>query len=156
MTSPSRVVLFLAAVLLAAPARAQVSVSIELPSIRFEVAPALVTVSPGIQVVENYRDEVYFVDGWYWVRRDSRWFRTRNHRGGWVVVERGVPPGLTRLPPGKYKHFKGKKGAGNAKHAPGHKVRKAEGKKADAKKSEGKRKSEGKQKGPGKGPSHSH
>jgi hypothetical protein len=93
------------------PARAQVSVQIAVPApaIRFEVAPPLVVVSPGVQVVPEYEEEVFFVDGWYWHRSGPYWYRTRDYRGGWVVVEqRYVPVALVRIPPGHYKHYKGK------------------------------------------------
>lgn len=103
----------LVAALAAPPALAQVRVDVQipLPTIRFEVAPPLVVVSPGVQVVEDYGDEVFFVDGWYWCRRDTHWFRTRDHRGGWVVVDRRyVPATLVKVPPGHYKHYK-KRGA---------------------------------------------
>jgi len=88
---------------------AQVGVKVEvvLPTITFQAPPALVVVEPGVQVVEDVDDEVFFVDGFYWCRRDGRWFHTRTHRGAWVVVEdRGVPVTLVRLPPGKYKKWK--------------------------------------------------
>src|SRR5262249_43061779 len=68
------------------PARAQVSGQIAVPPIRFEVAPPLVVVSPGVQVVPEYEEEVFFVDGWYWHRSGPYWYRTRDYRGGWVVV----------------------------------------------------------------------
>ena len=90
-------------------ARAQVNVEIAVPTIRFEVAPPLVVVSPGIQVVPEYEEEVFFVDGWYWYRSGPYWYRTRDHRGGWVLVERRyVPATLVKIPPGHYKHYKAK------------------------------------------------
>lgn len=90
-----------------AVALAQVHVDIQLPSIRFEAAPPLVVVAPGVQVVPDYDDEVFFVDGWYWCRRDGHWFRTRDYRGGWVVVEsRVVPAALVKIPPGHYRKYK--------------------------------------------------
>lgn len=90
---------------------AQVRVEIGLPVIRFEVAPPLVVVAPGVQVVEDYDDEVFFVDGWYWVRRDQHWYRAHDHHGQWVVVEHHhVPASIVRLPPGQYKKFHGKHG----------------------------------------------
>jgi hypothetical protein len=83
--------------------RAQVTVDIR---VGFPTPPPLVVVSPGIQVVPDYGEEVFFVDGWYWLRRDTVWYRTRDHRGGWVVVQpRYVPASLVRLPPGQYKHW---------------------------------------------------
>jgi hypothetical protein len=66
-----------------------------------------VVVEPGIQVVEDHDDEIFFVDSWYWMRRDGHWFRTRDHRGGWVVAETpGVPAALVRVPRGHYKRYK--------------------------------------------------
>ncbi len=86
-----------------ATAQASVDVHFDLPV----VLPRLVVVSPGIQVVPDMDREVFFVDGWYWVRNDGGWVRSRDHRGGWVVVPgRRVPPGLARIPPGRYKHWK--------------------------------------------------
>jgi|GEM_PF-1816844 hypothetical protein len=88
-------------------AQVNLQVQIGAPAIRFETAPALVEVSPGIQVVPDYDHEVFFVDGWYWYRSGPTWYRTRDHRGGWVVVHRReVPRGLVRIPPGRYRHYK--------------------------------------------------
>jgi hypothetical protein len=64
-------------------------------------------VQPGIQVVPDYDEEVFFTSGWYWLRRDESWYRTRDYRGGWVVVPRhAVPVALYRMPPGHYKHWR--------------------------------------------------
>lgn len=95
--------LSLAAFLVPALARAQASVDIR---IGFPAPPPLVVVSPGVQVVPDYQEEVFFVDGWYWARRDAVWYRTRDYRGGWVVVgPRYVPAALVRIPPGHYRHW---------------------------------------------------
>jgi hypothetical protein len=104
-----RVTVLLALTVPAAPAAAQVQVQVTaaLPSIRFEVAPPLVVVREGVQVVPEYEEEVFHSGGWYWHRRHDVWYRTRDHRGGWVVVERRyVPVALVGEPPGKYKHWK--------------------------------------------------
>jgi hypothetical protein len=100
------------------PAPAQVSVSIhfDLPV----VLPTLVVIEPGIQVVPEVNEEVFFVDGFYWVRRDTRWYRSHDHRKGWVVVEsRGVPARLVTYPPGHYRKWnpsKEKHGKDEGKH----------------------------------------
>ena len=71
------------------------------------VAPPLVVVQPGVQVVENYDEEVFYTGGWYWVRRDGRWWRARQPRASFVYVEpRRVPPALVRIPPGQYRHWR--------------------------------------------------
>ena len=94
-------------VLASAGARAdavlQTSITIALPT----VLPRLVVVEPGVQVVEDLDEEVFFVDGWYWARRGDLWYRARDHRRAWVYVEpRQVPPGLQRIPPGHYRRFR--------------------------------------------------
>jgi hypothetical protein len=102
----TRTLLVLAA-LVALPAFAQVEVSIQLPSITFSAPPPLVVVEPGVQVVEDNDEEVFFVNESYWVRRGPRWYRAKDHRGGWVVVDGpGVPPSLVRMPEGKYRRYK--------------------------------------------------
>jgi hypothetical protein len=90
-------------------AQVQVRIDVALPTIVFEAPPPLVVIQPGVQVVEDSDDEVFFVDSWYWVRRDGRWFRTQTHRGGWVLVEdRSVPVTIIRMPPGQYRKWKKK------------------------------------------------
>jgi hypothetical protein len=83
-------------------AQATATFSINLPVI----LPRLVVVQPGIQVVPDQEVEVFYVDGYYWTRRDDRWYRSANHRGGWVHASRGVPPGLTRMQPGHYRRYR--------------------------------------------------
>jgi hypothetical protein len=77
------------------------------PGIAFPVPPPLVVIQPGIQVVEDYSDEVFFTGGYYWHRRNGHWFRTRAHNGPWVVVEeRIVPRPLVAFHPGSYRHYR--------------------------------------------------
>ena len=99
--------LVVAASVLALPAFAQVNINVQLPTVTFNAPPPLVLVEPGVQVVEDSDEEVYFVSDTYWVRRGPRWYRARDHRGGWVVVDGpGVPPALVHVPEGKYRHYK--------------------------------------------------
>jgi hypothetical protein len=87
---------------------AGVNVHVAAPTVRFVAEPELVVVAPGVMVVPNYDREVYFANGFYWVYDGGVWFRTRNHRGGWVRVSgRYVPRGILRTPRGRYVHFHG-------------------------------------------------
>jgi hypothetical protein len=89
--------------------RAQVtaSVSVPLPVIQFRVAPRLVTVEPGVQVVPEYDEEVFFVGGAYYTRMDGRWYRARDYRGGWRPCEkRYVPARIVRYEPGRYRGYR--------------------------------------------------
>jgi hypothetical protein len=71
------------------------------------VLPPLVEVQPGVRVVQDFDEEVFFINGWYWVQRDGSWYRARDHRGTWRYVERrGLPAALVQLEPGRYRHWK--------------------------------------------------
>jgi hypothetical protein len=92
--------------LLAQPARAQVQVQITMGGLPV-VLPPMVVVQPGVRVVSELDEEVYFVDGWYWVRRGPHWYRTHDHRGLWVwVAPVRVPAMLVRIPPGRYRRLR--------------------------------------------------
>ena len=97
-------------VVLALLLQVNVQVQISVPTIRFEAPPPVVEVQPGVLVVNDYDQEVFFADSWYWVRwSDGRWYRTTDYRGGWAVAETSaVPVTLVRMPVGRYKHFKAK------------------------------------------------
>ena len=84
-------------------------------SIGWQAPPPLIIVSPGVQVVQDYDDEVFFIDGYYWVERDGGWYHSRDHHGKWIFVERShvhhwlVQPRAR----GQYKHWNKEK---NDKH----------------------------------------
>ena len=85
----------------AAGAQVGVHIDIGLPA-----APPLVVVQPGVQVVEGFREEVFFASGWYWCRRPDGWYRARSPRAHFYWVEpRHVPAALVRLPPGRYRNW---------------------------------------------------
>lgn len=88
---------------LPSPARAQISAQIQLS---LPVAPPLVVVQPGIQVVQDYDDEVFVYGGGYWLRRGRHWYRAPRPGVAFVLVEpRVVPVALYRLPPGRYVRY---------------------------------------------------
>ena len=88
----------------AVPARAQVGVRIELG---LPVAPRLVVVQPGVQVVEGFHEEVFFHRGWYWCRRPDGWYRSRSPQARFEWIEgRRVPGGLVRMPAGHYRNWR--------------------------------------------------
>ncbi len=123
-----------------AEAQASVGFHIDLPV----VLPRLVVVSPGIQVVPECEEEVFFTNGYYWVRRDNGWWRSRSHRGGWAMAPvRAVPGRLGQFPPGQYRHWKAEKRA--------EKAYKAEVKAARHDRDEGRDRDEGHGRGRGHG-----
>ena len=68
-------------------------------------SPAAVAISLLPSVVAEGQSPSGALGGkWYWHRYRDVWYRTRDHRGGWVVAQRQyVPVMLTRFPPGKYR-----------------------------------------------------
>jgi hypothetical protein len=53
------------------------------------VAPDLVYVSPGVQVVADYDDSIFYADNFYWRYDSGRWYRSSWYTGGWVYA---TPP----------------------------------------------------------------
>lgn len=46
-------------------------------------SPDLVYVSPGVYVIADYDEPVFYSGGSYWLYRDGFWFRSHVHTGGW-------------------------------------------------------------------------
>ncbi len=51
---------------------------------RVEAEPALVEVSPGVMVIEDYDEPVFYSDGYYWMNSGGIWMRSSYHNHGWV------------------------------------------------------------------------
>jgi hypothetical protein len=103
-----RKLLLLAAGLLAltisTATRAEVQVRIQMgfPA----VLPPLVQVQPGVRVVQDFHEEVFFIGGYYYAQRDGNWYRSRDHRGTWRYVQRDrLPKALVSHEPGRYRHW---------------------------------------------------
>ena len=53
------------------------------------VAPDLVYVNPGVQVVADYDYPVFYADNYYWRYDNGLWYRSSWYTGGWVYA---TPP----------------------------------------------------------------
>jgi hypothetical protein len=47
------------------------------------VAPDLVYVSPGVQVIADYDEPIFYADGFYWRETGGVWYRSSYHTHGW-------------------------------------------------------------------------
>jgi hypothetical protein len=69
--------------------------------------PDLVEVDPGVQVVADANQPLFFADGYYWLYSDGAWLRSDNYRGHFARVDINVVPqhirGIQR--PQDYAHF---------------------------------------------------
>jgi hypothetical protein len=72
----------------------------------YAATPDLVTVQPGVQVVADYDEPVFFVDGFYWRNYDGYWYRSNNYYAGWYFYER-PPVAVVRIErPYAYAHYR--------------------------------------------------
>ena len=56
----------------------------------------LVYVSPGVWVVADYHEPVFYHGDAYWLYRGGYWYRSSYYSGGWVRV-RAIPPRVRRI-----------------------------------------------------------
>jgi hypothetical protein len=79
---------------------------VEASSDGYASTPDLVTVNPGVQVVADYDEPVFFVDGFYWRFYDGYWYRSNNYYAGWYFYER-PPVAVLRIDrPYAYAHYR--------------------------------------------------
>jgi hypothetical protein len=72
----------------------------------YAATPDLVTVQPGVQVVADYDEPVFFTDGFYWRFYDGYWYRSNNYYAGWYFYER-PPVAVLRIDrPYAYAHYR--------------------------------------------------
>jgi hypothetical protein len=68
--------------------------------------PDLVEVSPGVQVVADYDEPVFYTDGFYWRFYDGGWYRSNNYAAGWAYYERPPVTVLRIERPYAYAHYR--------------------------------------------------
>jgi len=69
-------------------------------------APALVYAGPGVQVIADYDEPIFFSDGLYWRSYGGVWYSSRVYNGGWAVSY-NVPYGVRGIrEPGSYAHYR--------------------------------------------------
>jgi hypothetical protein len=98
------------------PARAEVSVNINLgpPPIVVSAPPAVVMI-PQTQVYfdPDPHVEVFFYGGYWWSPRGEEWYRARAYNGPWGPIERRrVPKAVMYVPPDYRQRY------GHEKHVP--------------------------------------
>ena len=67
--------------------------------------PDLVTVSPGVQVIADYDEPIFYSDGFYWRYYGGVWYRSSYYTGGWVYAR--PPVAVLRIDwPHAYVHYR--------------------------------------------------
>jgi hypothetical protein len=68
--------------------------------------PDLVYVSPGVSVIADYDEPVFYSDSFYWRYYGGRWYRSPYHDRGWVYYS-APPTTITRIErPYAYRHYR--------------------------------------------------
>jgi hypothetical protein len=68
--------------------------------------PDLVAVGPGVQVIADYDEPIFYADGFYWWSVDGSWYRSTYYTGGWAFVS-SPPIVITRIgQPHVYRHYR--------------------------------------------------
>jgi hypothetical protein len=49
-------------------------------------SPDLVYAAPGVSVIADYDEPIFFSGGFYWWNYDGYWYRSRNYTGGWIYA----------------------------------------------------------------------
>lgn len=76
------------------------------PDDGYAATPDLVTVQPGVQVVADYDEPVFFSDGFYWRFYDGYWYRSNHYAYGWYYWDR-PPVAVLRIDrPYAYVHYR--------------------------------------------------
>jgi len=74
--------------------------------------PSLVYISPGVQVIEDYHEPVFYSSNVYWRYDGGVWYRSRTYTGGWIRVAT-PPPVIVRIQePSIYVHYRANAHAG--------------------------------------------
>lgn len=68
--------------------------------------PDLVYVAPGVQVIADYGEPIFYSDGYYWWSFGGTWYRSATYTGGWVSV--AMPPAaVVQIQyPHRYRHYR--------------------------------------------------
>jgi hypothetical protein len=67
--------------------------------------PDMVYVSPGVQVIADYDEPIFFTDGFYWRFYGGTWYRSTYYTGGWVYAR--PPVAVMRIDrPYAYAHYR--------------------------------------------------
>ncbi len=79
--------------------------------------PDLVYAAPGVQVIADYDEPIFFADGFYWRSSGGYWYRSHDYHRGWVSAR---PPGaVMRIDhPQTYAHYRPQGWAPRGRPAP--------------------------------------
>ncbi|MBS1123506.1 MAG: hypothetical protein H6Q90_5734 [Deltaproteobacteria bacterium] len=67
--------------------------------------PDLVEISPGVSVIVDYDEPIFYSNNYYWRNDGGRWYRSNYYNRGWVYANPPVVVGRINTP-GAYRHYR--------------------------------------------------
>jgi hypothetical protein len=68
--------------------------------------PTMVYISPGVQVIEDYDEPVFYSSNVYWRFNGGIWYQSRTYTGGWVRVTTPPRAIVSIQQPSMYVHYR--------------------------------------------------
>jgi hypothetical protein len=69
--------------------------------------PELVVISPGVQVIADLDEPIFYSNHYYWRNQGGSWYRSASHTRGWARVEIAPVEIRTIERPSAYIHYRG-------------------------------------------------
>jgi hypothetical protein len=67
--------------------------------------PTMVSISPGVQVIEDYDEPVFYSSDAYWRYDGGVWYQSHTYTGGWARVSAAPPAIVSIQQPSMYVHY---------------------------------------------------
>jgi hypothetical protein len=64
-------------------------------------------ISPGVQVIADYDEPIFYSDNYYWRTDGGVWYRSSNYQRGWVRYEAAPAAVISIQQPSAYIHYHG-------------------------------------------------
>jgi hypothetical protein len=84
--------------------------------------PDLAYVAPGVHVIADYDEPIFYSNGYYWWSVDGTWYRSSSYTGGWAYVS-SPPVAIARIrTPYAYRHYRPSGYVVHRRPVPAHRV----------------------------------
>ena len=68
--------------------------------------PDLVVAAPGVRVIADYDEPIFFADGFYWWFYEGLWYRAGSYTDGWVYVASPPVVIINIREPWRFRHYR--------------------------------------------------
>ncbi len=83
--------------------------------------PDMVVVSPGVHVIADYDEPIFYSNGYYWWNTQGTWWRSSYYTSGWV--EARPPTAIVSIgSPYRYRHYRPRGYTARYRPVPTHRI----------------------------------